>query len=235
EPFAVYTTQGNWILIAFCQLKQDFRAFRLDRIQRLLPTGIHFEPHRLSLEEYLEQCRKKWLHTPDIPLSQAAYTFAVHQKLPRMQKEQIAPFLFAGIGVRTSNQNAQAAQDIGALWQRFLGEQIATKIPNVIDPTVLAVYTDYEGDHNQPYTALIGCRVSSLEGLPEGLQGYEFPGGEYAKWTATGNINQGMVAQTWGQIWSMDLDRKYVADFEVYDERARNPEAAEVDIFVGIQ
>ncbi|MEM1219296.1 MAG: effector binding domain-containing protein, partial [Bacteroidota bacterium] len=75
----------------------------------------------------------------------------------------------------------------------------------------------------------------SLDNLPEGMQGYEFAGGEYAKWTATGNINQGMVAQTWGQIWSMDLDRKYIADFEVYDERARNPEAAEVDIYVGIQ
>ncbi|MEM1220796.1 MAG: WYL domain-containing protein, partial [Bacteroidota bacterium] len=162
EPFALYTTQGNWILVAFCQLKQDFRAFRLDRIQGLQATGTRFEPHPLTLEAYLEQCRRNWLNTPDIPLSPTTSTFVVHQKLPRMQKEQIAPFLFAGIGVRTSNQAGKAAQDIGALWQRFLGEQIATKIPNVIDPTVLTVYTDYDGDHNQPYTALIGCRVSSL-------------------------------------------------------------------------
>ena len=35
EPFAIYSTQDNWILIAFCLLRNDFRAFRLDRIQHL--------------------------------------------------------------------------------------------------------------------------------------------------------------------------------------------------------
>jgi len=35
EPFALYSTHENWILIAFCRLRKDFRAFRLDRIQSL--------------------------------------------------------------------------------------------------------------------------------------------------------------------------------------------------------
>lgn len=69
EPFAVYTTKNNWILIAFCRQKSDFRAFRLDRIQNIRLTEEKFEPHRLTLEEYLENCRKKWEDTPDIPLS----------------------------------------------------------------------------------------------------------------------------------------------------------------------
>lgn len=69
EPFAVYTTKGNWILIAFCRDKKDFRAFRLDRIQNLTVTDITFEPHNITLEQYLEECRKKWENTPDIPLS----------------------------------------------------------------------------------------------------------------------------------------------------------------------
>ena len=33
EPFAINSTQENWMLIAFCRLRTDFRAFRLDRIQ----------------------------------------------------------------------------------------------------------------------------------------------------------------------------------------------------------
>ncbi len=60
EPFAVYTTKDNWVLIAFCRLKQDFRAFRLDRIVALLPTALHFQPHKITLEQYLESCREKW-------------------------------------------------------------------------------------------------------------------------------------------------------------------------------
>ncbi|MBN9312495.1 MAG: hypothetical protein BGO40_13140 [Chryseobacterium sp. 39-10] len=30
EPFAMYSTQDNWLLIAFCLLRKDFRTFRLD-------------------------------------------------------------------------------------------------------------------------------------------------------------------------------------------------------------
>ena len=60
EPFAVYTTQENWLLIAFCRLKQDFRAFRLDCIQQIQDTHQHFPPHTMTLEQFLEECRKKW-------------------------------------------------------------------------------------------------------------------------------------------------------------------------------
>lgn len=60
EPFALYTTKENWILIAFCQRRSDFRSFRLDCIQQLTVTNDHFEPHQMTLEQYLEECRKKW-------------------------------------------------------------------------------------------------------------------------------------------------------------------------------
>jgi len=70
EPFALYTTQENWVLIAFCKLKNDFRAFRLDCIEKLEILEEHFEPHKITLEEYLEKCREKYKTTPDIPLAQ---------------------------------------------------------------------------------------------------------------------------------------------------------------------
>lgn len=58
EPFALYTTNDNWILIAFCRKRNAYRAFRLDRIQNLLVTKEHFEPHKITLEQYFEICRK---------------------------------------------------------------------------------------------------------------------------------------------------------------------------------
>jgi len=63
EPFALYTTQDNWVLIAYCRSRKDFRAFRLDRIQGLKPTSENFEPHDMTLEQYLEEKRKEWIKT----------------------------------------------------------------------------------------------------------------------------------------------------------------------------
>lgn len=78
EPFALYTTNDNWILIAFCRKRNDFRAFRLDCIQRIAKTQDHFEPHKITLEQYFEECRRKWSNTPDIPLSQPQSNFATN-------------------------------------------------------------------------------------------------------------------------------------------------------------
>ncbi len=69
EPFALYSTQENWLLIAVCQLRNDFRVFRLDHIKELIVQNQHFEPQKMTLQEYFEICREKYLTTPDIPLS----------------------------------------------------------------------------------------------------------------------------------------------------------------------
>ncbi|PRD56840.1 helix-turn-helix transcriptional regulator [Sphingobacterium gobiense] len=64
EPFAIYSTQENWLLIAFCRLRKDFRAFRLDRIQNLMTLNEPFEPHKLTLQEYFEICKEKTSSQP---------------------------------------------------------------------------------------------------------------------------------------------------------------------------
>jgi predicted DNA-binding transcriptional regulator YafY len=61
EPFALYSTQENWLLIAFCRLRNEFRAFRLDKIQKLEVLNEKFESHNMTLQEYFEICRKKYL------------------------------------------------------------------------------------------------------------------------------------------------------------------------------
>lgn len=69
EPFAIYSTQENWLLIAFCRLRNDFRAFRIDTIQKLTVQNEVFEPHNMTLEKYFELCGEKYKHTPDTPLT----------------------------------------------------------------------------------------------------------------------------------------------------------------------
>lgn len=64
EPFAIYSTQDNWLLIAFCLLRKDFRTFRLDRIQNLNTFNEQFEPHKITLQEYFEICKEKYFSQP---------------------------------------------------------------------------------------------------------------------------------------------------------------------------
>jgi predicted transcriptional regulator YdeE len=225
----------NWILIAFCRKKSDFRAFRLDRIEKILVTSEHFQPHDLTLEEYLQQCRKNWMSTPDIPLSPAPDTFALDQKNKEMQQVIIEPFQLIGIAVRTTNKNEQAAGEIAELWGRFLSEKLVGKIPNKVDDTIYSLYTDYQGDHTRPYTAILGCKVTSLDEIPEGMTGRSFSGGTYLKLSAKGDLRDGIIVKKWTDIWGMDLDRAYTADFEVFGLRAQNPQDAEVDFLIAVK
>ncbi|OYD40846.1 helix-turn-helix transcriptional regulator [Sphingobacterium cellulitidis] len=59
EPFAIYTTQENWLLIAFCRLRKGYRSFRLDRIKSLQVLNESFEKHKITFEEYIEMTLKK--------------------------------------------------------------------------------------------------------------------------------------------------------------------------------
>ncbi len=151
-----------------------------------------------------------------------------------MQNVKIEPFKMIGLSIMTTNQNGKAAQDIASLWNKFLGESIVDKIPNKVDSTIYSLYTDYEGDHLLPYRVILGCKVSDLAIVPEGMIAREFQGGSYVKTVAKGDLTQGLIVNHWSKLWEMTLDRKYSADFEVFGEKAQNPLDAEVEFFVAV-
>ncbi len=151
-----------------------------------------------------------------------------------MNYKTVEKFYIIGISVPTSNQNGQAAIDIPALWQRFFSEKCLDIIPNKTDNTVYAIYCDYEGDHTLPYTTLIGCRVDSLEQIPAGFTAKTIEANRYSVFTASGKMRDGIVFKAWTHIWQSQVNRNYIADFEVYDEKALDPDNASIDIYVGI-
>lgn len=152
-----------------------------------------------------------------------------------MENVKLTPFKIIGISVRTTNENGQAAHEIASLWSKFMNEDILRHIPNKIDNTVYSLYTDYESDHTKPYTALLGCKVKSLDAIPEGMFGKTIGGGNYIKIKAKGDLTQGLIVKEWSKIWEMDLERTFTTDFEVFEEKAQDPKAAEVDFFVAIK
>ena len=147
---------------------------------------------------------------------------------------EIESFDVIGISVKTTNQNNQSTQDILGLWNTFLEEGVIDKIPNKISSEIYCVYTDYEGDYLAPYNVILGCKVHNLDTIPHKMVGKQIPEGKYVKHVAKGNLNEGVLFMAWQDIWNSDMDRGYTADFEVYGERAKNPEDAEVEIFVAV-
>ena len=57
-PLALYMTQENWVLVAWCYLRNAYRAFRIDRVGQLQATGEKHMIQDFNLQAYFETCRK---------------------------------------------------------------------------------------------------------------------------------------------------------------------------------
>ncbi|MGI9532985.1 helix-turn-helix transcriptional regulator [Lutimonas sp.] len=55
EPFAIYSIHGDILLVAFCRLRNDFRHFRIDFIQKIVTESKTFSPHNMTITEYFEK------------------------------------------------------------------------------------------------------------------------------------------------------------------------------------
>ena len=140
-----------------------------------------------------------------------------------------------GIAVKTSNENSEAAVSIPRLWQRFMAENIIAQLPGKLSDDIYCVYTDYEKDYTKPYTVILGCQVKQDALVPDGFTSKTIAAGIYARFTATGSLDDGIIFREWLSIWNLPLDRIYTTDFEVYGSGAADPGNATVDIFVGIK
>jgi len=57
EPCAMYSTQNKWILIAWCHLRTELRAFRIDRIKHFKILHETFEDRKFSIQDYFASFR----------------------------------------------------------------------------------------------------------------------------------------------------------------------------------
>ena len=161
------------------------------------------------------------------------------QEKPVKVEEQKA-FHVIGLAVRTNNKAEATGQgEIPKLWQRFMQESTAEKIPNRADQNLIVVNTDYESDQNGEYTYLIGSRVTSTTNVPAGLTLKEIPAGSYAIFESDKGPAPVVLPKIWQQIWSMsakDLggQRAFQADFEVYPP-GFDPQSVQVTLHIGLK
>ena len=150
-------------------------------------------------------------------------------------------FTIIGIAERTTNAKEMSPDGvIGKQWTRFLQENLLAQIPNRADSSIIVVITDYASDKDGEYTHLIGAKVTSATEVPPGMVTKQVPPGRYAVFTSEKGPVAKVVVGTWVRIWSIPKsspggDRAYKADYEVYDQRAANPQDAQVDVHIGIR
>jgi predicted transcriptional regulator YdeE len=162
----------------------------------------------------------------------------------KKQTMQLSKLNLIGLTIRTNNKdemNPDTAK-IGKLAGSYWHTQIANQIQHRTHPGVTyAVYTEYESDERGEYTYFIGEAVDSLDG--QNLSQFKtitIPESKYQKFTTEPGSIPEVIISAWKKIWVMQKEalggkRKYIADFEIYDQRAANPNQAVIDIYIGIE
>jgi predicted transcriptional regulator YdeE len=148
----------------------------------------------------------------------------------------------AGLSFLTSYaiESVRESSRISPFVQNYFYQKISERIISSKEPgTTYCVYTNYKNDYRGAYTFFIGEEVDSLNKLSPDLKSLIIPAQKYVKFTTKSGMMPDVVIKSWQKIWEMTPDelggeRSYLADFEVYNKRACNPQQAILDIYVGI-
>ena len=160
----------------------------------------------------------------------------------KKSNESLSEIKLVGITARTSNrleanpETAKIGQTIGNYFENNLSQKIASRIK---PGTTYCAYTEYETDENGQYTYFVGEEVNSLDEIPDGFETLIIPASNYTKFECGPGGMPTVCIDAWKEIWEMqeaDLGgkRTYVADFEIYDERAKDYGNAILDIYIGV-
>ena len=141
-------------------------------------------------------------------------------------------FQAIGVSLTTTNEiEASTDGKISGLWNRYFQEQMMHHIPNQQTKETFAFYSNYES-----YQFTIGMPVSSLEDVPENMTTLTIPAATYAVFTTRKGPVAEVVCEAWDYIWkwSKENKRAFTTDFELYDERALDPNNVQLDIYIAL-
>lgn len=135
--------------------------------------------------------------------------------------------IVVGVSAVTSNDDPNMGKTIGGLWEKLYQGGISETIKNKVNQYAIGLYSDYE---DNKYLVTVGNEVCKIEN--EGLAIKKIPAGKYAKFSIEGHMEK-IVSEAWNEIWQMDLDRSYEADFEEYLNSDFNN--AKVDLYISLK
>jgi predicted transcriptional regulator YdeE len=134
--------------------------------------------------------------------------------------------IIVGVSAFTGNSDPEMVKTIGGLWEKLYQGGVNSIIKNKRNDYAIGLYSDYTSDQ---YCVTVGNEVFNAEN-PD-LTVKIIPAGKYAKFSLHGHMEKA-VAESWGEIWQMNLDRSYTGDFEEY--RNNDFEDCDIDIYIAL-
>lgn len=133
EPVGIYFSSGNWYLIAYCQLRQDYRNFRMDRISSLIPTNFFFQNEHPSLKSFLSKISKdKALQTVVLRVDNEAVKYIGDQKYYNGFVSQV------NLGTQTEMTFLTASLKGISRWFMYFGDMAEIVSPDSLKELVKA-------------------------------------------------------------------------------------------------
>ena len=179
------------------------------------------------------------MHSAFAPLAVIMISAIVAGELSPPKTVRQTGFSVAGIEGRTSNaKEATADGVIGKHWQKFFQNGVLQKIPNKVDGNIYAVYSDYASDRNGEYSLTIGAKVPDGSQAPPGLVLKTVIAGSYTVVTSEKGPVAKVVVAAWQRVWAMEdkhelAPRAFKTDYELYDQRAADPQNSQADLYIG--
>lgn len=135
--------------------------------------------------------------------------------------------IVVGVNEVTGNDDPNMGAIIGGLWNDLYEGGVSSNIKNKVNEYAIGLYSDY---NDNKYEVTVGNEVSKADN--NGYIVKTIPAGKYAKFSITGHM-QRAVAAAWEEIWKMNLDRSYLADFEEYLNS--DYENAKINIYISLK
>lgn len=162
----------------------------------------------------------------------------------KKEKVSLDELMLIGVTARTNNKDEMDPDKakIGKMVHDYGANHIANGFKHRVHPgMVYAVYTDFESDENGEYTYFLGEAVTSFDDQDQStFTPLVIPASTYQCFTTEAGKMPDIVIEAWQNIWQMTPEdfggkRTYQADFEIYDQRAADPNHAVVPIYIGIE
>jgi AraC family transcriptional regulator len=251
--FTAHTGMSLKQYIRWLRMKRAAHQLIIFKNRTILDIALDagFESHESFTRAFKKKCG---LNPRDFRLEQNWKMFLSilneNKKIGMTMKqttEQKAEIKVVGISART-NIVDEVNWETGKIFssvKKYFHQEMAHSILGRRKPgTTLCVYTDYKPDQHGnckgEFTYFIGEEVDTFEGQLGSMQQVTIPVQTYEKFTCGPAPMPAVVNDPWNKIMHMTPDefggeREFLADFEVYDERATDHTNIVLDIYIGVK
>lgn len=134
EPIGIFFKDSYWHLIAFCRMRNDYRDFRVDRIDKLSATGMNFNNKHPTLKEYIKQtAQEQALDLVVMRVEKSIYTHIEFQKYySGFVSEKV-------VGEQIEMTFLTASLEGFARWYMMFGDQADIVSPDSLKERVAAI------------------------------------------------------------------------------------------------